>query len=240
MKTVRAFSRLLAVTLVTALAIPLANTVVIRSLGIYFAADPLTYGYTVTDALGYIYNFINIISTFSVSACLAYSVVTRKARLAVILTAALSLAVVYASGIICEIAVDSRVLAASDIIENVSNLAVELIRYGAVMLVAWFTERHAAKKGITHELELLSFHGTLSLSAIFTTLCVSLMILASLGVETVMLVLTYGAPESFSEIMELVMPYITMLIYSILGYFACFAAMRVIEKPKQAARELRK
>ncbi len=235
MKTEKLLSRLLSVTLAAALAIPLINTVLIRSLGIYFAADPLTYGYTVTDVLGYIYNFINIIATFAVSGSIGYSVVTKKQRGAVILAAAVSLVIVYGAGIICEIIVDGRVLGAAYIVENVSNLAVELIRYGIVMLVAWLTERHAAKKEVSFELEVLSFRGALSRSAVFTALCVAFMIFTSLGIDTFMLVYNYGTPTDFSEIMELVMPYVTALIYSILGYFACYTVMRIADKPAKAA-----
>lgn len=237
MKTEKALPRILAVTLICALAVPLVNTAVVRSLGIYFAADPLTYGYTLTDALGYIYNFINIISTFAVSGCIAYSAVTKRNCLAVMITAVISLAAVYAAGIVGEVVIDSHVIAAADIVENLLNFVIETVRYGVVLAAALLTGRRAAKKGEPLRLEVLSFNGALSRSSIVTALCVAVMVILSMGIETFMLVYNYGAPTDFSEIMELVMPYITVLIYSILGYFACYAVMLAAKKPAKAAQE---
>lgn len=222
MKNNRLISPLTVCTLLFAIAVPLVSTTVLGGLYINLSSD-ITIPPLLPEIINYVSMLIDVAAVYALMACLSFAVIADKNRRLVVLLALISPPVVYAVTMLVDLAFWSRsILSVSYILSNATNCIYELIRSAVVLFVC----ARIAKKQHPEGLELLAKRGNLSRGLIAVTAVMAAFMLAANAAETVTLLMTVGAPINVSETVYLVMPYITTMIYTILGYLFMYALLR--------------
>ncbi|MBQ2765534.1 MAG: hypothetical protein IJF48_00920 [Clostridia bacterium] len=223
MKTKTCARRLTLITLITALAIPLINTVGVWSLYKIFDSD-IAYPVWSSSLTYYIYSALNVLCTYAVALCVAYSTAARVRRLPTVLIAAASAVIVYTATVAVDVAFyGTGALDASYIRYNAVLCLYELLRLGAVMLTAALLSRRARGK-------------KLFWVCTASTLVVFAFTLVSSAADTVSILLQAAqvysdwGPKNISEWMTLLMPYVTAVIYALAGYLVSRALLLIIER----------
>ena len=222
MKMKSSSRRLTLITLIAALAIPLINTVGVWSLYKIFDSN-IAYPVWSSSLTYYIYSALNVLCTYAVALCVAYSTATRVRRLPIVLTAAASVVIVYAATVSVDVAFyGTGALTASYIRYNTVLCLYELLRLGAVMLTAALLSRKVCGK-------------TLLWVCTASTLVVFAFTLISSAADTISIlhqaaqVYPNWGPQNISEWMTLLMPYVTAAIYALAGYLVSRALLLIIE-----------
>ncbi len=224
MKTKKCAARLTLITLIAALAIPIINTVGVWSLYKILDSD-IAYPLWSSSLTYYIYSALNMLCTYAVAFCVAYSMAAHIRRLPTVLTAVASAVLVYAATIAVDVAFyGTGTVNASYIRYNTVLCLYELLRLGAVMLAAVLLSHRARGKN-----EIQRSVCTVS------TLVVFAFVLVSSAADTLSIlhqaaqIYSEWGPQNISEWMTLIMPYITAVIYALIGYLLSRALLLVIE-----------
>ena len=220
--------RLLITALVAAIVIPILNTAVLGSITTVLASDVMIPA-AASSVLGFVSELITLAAAFAAAACLSFAGVTGILRRWIILIAALSVPAAYITAAIVDIAFyGTTVLSAAYLAYSAVSILFELLRYAMVLVSALLISRAAERRSMPMTLELLSVRGALSLSALSAAAVTGISMLLSNITETVSLLVQYGAPANSSETLTLVSPYITTVIFAILGYFLSYLIHRTL------------
>ncbi len=185
----------------------------------------------------FLYEFFVVLLSFFPPVCIAYSVLTKRSRLAAALVCVLSVPVIYAAMTVENSVIDSRSVSAADLAEMglgwLSVIVCYLLVYAASAFVG------AKSKKAPREIELFSLKGLLSRGACTAVLVTALFSAAQRAVETAVIVKQLGAPDYFSEVLELVTPYVIILVGGFAAYVIGCSAITKWEG-LHTAREHRK
>ena len=222
--------RLLIAALIAAIAVPILNTAVIGSVTTVLASDVMIPP-ILSAVLSFASEFITLASAFAAAACLSFACTAGILRRWIILITALSAPAAYITAVIVDISFyGTTVMKPAYITFSIVSCFFELLRYALVLVIALLIARAAEKRGMAGTLELLSVTGTRSLSALSAAgVTGSSMLLANIS-ETVSLLTRYGAPANTSETLTLISPYITTVIFTILGYFLSYLIHRILRR----------
>ena len=222
--------RLLIAALIAAIAVPILNTAVIGSVTTVLASDVMIPP-ILSAVLSFVSEFITLASAFAAAACLSFACTAGILRRWIILITALSAPIAYITAVIVDISFyGTTVMKPAYITFSIVSCFFELLRYALVLVIALLIARAAEKRGMAGTLELLSVTGTLSLSALSAAGVTGISMLLSNISETVSLLTRYGAPANTSETLTLISPYITTVIFTILGYFLSYLIHRILRR----------
>ena len=222
--------RLLIAALIAAIAVPILNTAVIGSITTVLASDVMIPP-ILSAVLSFVSEFITLASAFATAACLSFACTAGILRRWIILITALSAPAAYITAVIVDISFyGTTVMKPAYITFSIVSCFFELLRYALVLVLALLIARAAEKRGMAGTLELLSVTGTLSLSALSAAGVTGISMLLSNISETVSLLTRYGAPANTSETLTLISPYITTVIFTILGYFLSYLIHRILRR----------
>ncbi|MBQ8508941.1 MAG: hypothetical protein IJ493_03445 [Clostridia bacterium] len=216
-------SRLLWCTLTAAIFLPLLNTLLLGSMSIYIGSD-ITYPEIAANLLGLLSELLGVSAVFAGLACVFYAWGKPALRRQVTLIAVLGIPLTYLAAAVVDAGFyGSNAVNTSYVLYSLPNCLFELVRLAVVILIA----RKIAKNGErSRELELFSAAGTYSRVLMFGTLAVFVSMLLANFIETVTLLIQYGAPLNMSELLTLILPYVTSLVYSVLGYLLEYLVIR--------------
>lgn len=222
--------RLIISAIVSSALIPLLNTTVLGPICTSVTSD-IAYPELLSNVLKYLSELIGVACVFAASACIAYSMLHKTCRLTVILISLVSPPLIYiASAIVDRSFYGSDIISASYLIFSSINCVYELLRCGVIVLVAAVVGRHALKKKRTDTIEFFSLKGTESRAAVFVSLTVFVSLILTDLTETVSLLISYGAPMNSSELVYLILPYPTSIVYSMLGYLLTCIIIKFLHK----------
>lgn len=229
MRKKRIHTRLITATLIAAVVAPLINTTAISALYTVLYSD-ITVPDAAYEAVGFIYGFINALSSYAAAACLAYAIVTRTHRATVGVVTVLSLPMVYTAVMCVDAAFyGSSVITSGLVLYNAVNCSIELLRLAVAAAVSELVYRSSKRKRLPREIMPFSVKGTLSRAAVLSAAVVFAARLIPNIVETVTLLTDIGAPQNAAEVLTLVTPHIESVIYFVLGYFLCCLIMSLLE-----------
>ncbi len=218
--------RILIVTLIVTVVIPQINALLIRTLGLIGKKE--LWNSELVNLINGVYDFINAISLFAVAACITYAMIVRKHRVLIPVIVVVAVTLVHASGIFM-----GHLINETAIIDSKGTLAIDMgrmvsvwVQYGVIILTAVIVSKCVGRRKTKDEIELLSVHGPLSLGAVVTTLTASATLFGMRIIETVNYIISKAAYDT----LDFVFPYITALIYCVLGYFVVYTVTRIIEK----------
>lgn len=224
MKTKQYTVRLTVITIIAALAVPIINTVGVWSLYKILDSD-IAYPLWSSSLVYYIYSALNMLCTYAIAFCVAYSIAAHVRRLPTVLTAVASAVLVYAATIAVDVAFyGASAVDASYIRYNAVLCLYELLRFGVVVLAAVLLSHRARGEHKIHR------H-----VCTVSTLVVFAFVLISSAADTVSILhqaaqlYSDWGPQNISEWMTLIMPYITAVIYALLGYLLSRALLLIIE-----------
>ena len=112
------------------------------------------------------------------------------------------------------------------VIPMLVNCIFECLRYLAVMIIAKRIGDNARKTGRGFALEVFSAEGATSRAAVFTSLTVFVTLIVTSLTDTIALLAEYGAPLNSSEATYLVLPYLTAVVYTLIGYLVIYCIGR--------------
>lgn len=218
------------ITFVIAVLIPLANTFLLGPIRIAVGSD-IAYPEIMTQLLSYIIEIISVACVFAYAACIACAFVHGIAKKAVTLICVLSIPFIYiASAAVDYLFYGGSAIGTSYFIYSLISCLFELLRLAAVSVVCFLVKRAGDKKGRDDTLELFSLNGKMSRAAVFTSATVFVSLLITKMTDTVMLLVEYGAPINKSETVYLIAPYVTVLVYSVLGYLLIYVISSMVLK----------
>lgn len=218
-------SRLFAATVLAALIIPLAAVLLLGSLAVITETD-VAYPEIISRALYYLKELVCVLSVFAASGCLVYSFVNGYGRSCCAAVCFVSIPLVYIVSAMADSAFyGDQALSAVYLIPMVINSLFEALRYLIVILVTRMIGKNAKGSGRSFGLELFSLEGALSRGVFFGTLTVFATLIVTSLTDTLSLLAEFGAPVNLSELIYLILPYPTAIVYSVIGYFVMFAAV---------------
>lgn len=220
--------RLLLTLLVTALILPIINTFVLGA-ALTITSSDIAYPEIVPQIIGYASEILSVACLFASGAAVAVAASWRKSGAVYYIIFLLSPPVIYLSMILLDrIFYGSSVLTAQYISYCVTSCLYELLRSVVLIAVALLLRRRADKRQRAYALELFSAKGRLSRVIVFSSLIIFLSLLLSNLTETLSLLAEYGGPVNTTELIYLVLPYPTTLVYSLLGYLLMYLVARLI------------
>ena len=208
----------LRIAVILALLLPLFNALVFRGLGLFFLTEPLKYPAGLSQTLGFIYETLSTLFSFLAPLCLMYAIIARRQVAGTVSVCALSVPSVYAIMILEDVMINSITLGSDDIKSAIIDTSIVYLIYVLVILAAYFVR--SAKKNAPREIELFSLRGSISCGIVVCTVLTFMAVAVQQGLETYVMVKVYGAPETASEVMELVTPYIVVTVCAIVAYIA--------------------
>lgn len=222
----RTETRLIIALLLTALVIPLCNIALLGSLSVITEND-VAYPERVSQIISYAKELIGVICVFASSGMLAFAFVLRKCRRAAAWICFLSVPLTYLVSGICDMAFyGTRAFSIVYVIPMLVNCIFECLRYLAVIIIAKRIGDNARKTGRGFALEVFSAEGATSRAAIFTSLTVFVTLIVTSLTDTIALLAEYGAPLNSSEATYLVLPYLTAVVYTVIGYLVIYCIGR--------------
>ena len=228
--------RLLIAAVLSAAVIPLLNTTVLGSIYIYVISD-ITYPELLSEVIGYASELLATACVFAFAACIACSAVRERNQKIVPLIGFISVPVLYIAVAIVDYSFYAgSAVNASYVIFNLLNCIFELARLAVVTLICLLAAKRARRKNRIDSLELFSAEGALSRAVIFSALAVFVSLIITDLTETVPLLAQYGAPVNTNELIYLILPYPTSIVYSLLGYLLMYVVASGIyrtKKPKE-------
>ncbi len=220
--------RLLLTMLVTALILPIINTFVLGA-ALTITSSDIAYPEIVPEIIGYASEILSVACLFASGAAAAVAASWRKSGAVYYIIFFLSPPVIYLSMILLDrIFYGSSVLTAQYISYCITSCLYELLRSAVLLAVARLIRRRADQKRRDYSLELFSVKGRLSRAIVFSSLVLFLSLVLSSLTETISLLVDVGAPINTTELIYLVLPYPTALVYSLLGYLLMYLVARLI------------
>lgn len=210
--------RLIISLLLTAMLIPLVNAILLGSLVIITETD-VAYPERVSQIISYAKEIINVVSVFATGGMLAYAFALRKSMKAAAWICFLSVPMVYLTSGLCDMAFyGTRAFSFVYVIPMLINCLFECLRYLIVILVARRIGNSARSSGRSFTLDFFSTDGALSRAAVWSAVIVFITLIFTSLTDTVALLAEYGAPLNSSEATYLILPYLTAIVYSAIGY----------------------
>lgn len=226
----RTESKLVAALILTAIVIPVLNVAVLGSLAVMTEND-VAYPDRVPQVISYAKEIIGVVSVFASAGLLAFAFALRKSAKTAAWICFLSVPFTYLSAGLCDMAFyGTRAFSLVYVLPMVVNCVFECLRYFIVIIIARRIGSGARKSGRSFGLEVFSTDGALSRAAVFTTITVFITLIITSLTDTVALLAEYGAPVNSGEATYLILPYITAVVYSMIGYFAVYAAGKAVLK----------
>ncbi len=221
--------RLLAVILIGGVLLPLVCTAVLGPLRTYFSSDVMMSA-EIPLTIGFLYDMLNIAAIYASHACIAYALTKRAAVLPTLLIIGGMVPLIYIVSAIVDVSFfGAAVIDPAYILYCVISCLTELVRLFLAAGLCALILRYDAKRGSECTVELLSLHGTLSKTGVAVTLVAAGFMLISNITETIALFAEFGAPINTSETISLISPYITTVIYAILGYFLVYSILHMLQ-----------
>lgn len=221
--------RLNAAASLCALIIPLLNAALLGSLMVITETD-VAYPERIAQIIQYAKELISVISVFASAGCLAYAASLGTAKRSVFTICLISVPLIYLTSALVDLGFyGDAAFSSVYLIPMVVNCCFEIIRYVVVMLPASGIGKRARRDKKSFTLELFSFEGAMSRTAVTATLTVFATLIVSSLTETISLLVEYGAPLNSSELTYLIVPYLAAVIYSVIGYFVIYLIGRSIK-----------
>ncbi|MCI8388057.1 MAG: hypothetical protein HFE63_06270 [Clostridiales bacterium] len=222
--------RLTAAALIAALIIPLINTILLGAVNISVSTNVI-YPEIVSDIIEYAMEIIGVICVFATASCICTAVIKNESKTPVAAIAISSVPILYIAAMIVDLAFYSNsALGSAYILTNGVNCTFELVRILLLLLVCSIVRRSAQKKQRENSLELFSLKGSLSRAIIFSSITIFITLIVADAVETLTLLIEFGGPQNTNELVYLILPYITAIVYSLLGYLLMYLTMKLIYK----------
>lgn len=227
-------SRIVFITFFAALILPLINVILLGSLSVITGSD-IVYPEMLSQALQYLKELINVMCVFAASGCLAFSQILDRRIKTVRTICLVSVPVNYLAAAMVDMGFyGDSAFSTVYLLPMLINCIFELARYLVVILVASRVGRAAQKSKRAMTLELFSLEGTMSRTAVFTTLTVFITLIVTSLTDTISLLAEYGAPLNSSELTYLIVPYPTAIVYSVIGYLVIFLVGRSFSAGRRA------
>lgn len=227
-------SRIVFITFFAALILPLVNVILLGSLSVITGSD-IVYPEMLSQALQYLKELINVMCVFAASGCLAFSQILDRRIKTVRTICLVSVPVNYLAAAMVDMGFyGDSAFSTVYLLPMLINCIFELARYLVVILVASRVGRAAQKSKRAMTLELFSLEGTMSRTAVFTTLTVFITLIVTSLTDTISLLAEYGAPLNSSELTYLIVPYPTAIVYSVIGYLVIFLVGRSFSTGRRA------
>lgn len=223
-------SRLTLAAVICAVLLPLLNASLLGSFMVITETD-VAYPERVSQVIQYAKELISVLCVFASAGCLAYASALERSKRAVFTICAVSVPIIYLTSALVDMGFyGDSAFSAIYLIPMVINCCFEIIRYAIVMLIASRLGRRARTKGQRPALELFSLDGMLSKAAVYSVLTVFITLIVTSLTDTISLLAEYGAPVNSSELTYLILPYITSIVYSVIGYFVVYFIGTAIKK----------
>ena len=178
------------------------------------------------ELFGYLSDTVGFLCLFVLYACLTHAFVKRRNVRAVLLLCVGETLLRYAVLIIENAAFYGKnAFAALNILMWSVNLLIDLLR---VLVMALILRRVSRKTTELEKPSLFSRKDPLSAGTVCTSLAAFGFYLAVAVLNMTILLLTVGAPQSFSEVVTLATPYVSALIRAFLGYLAAMLTGQLI------------
>lgn len=218
--------------ILTALVIPLLNAILLGSLVVITETD-VAYPERLSQIISYAKEIINVVSVFATAGALAYAFVVRKSMKAAAWICFLSVPMVYIASGLCDMAFyGTRAFSLVYLIPMLINCVFECLRYLIVILVARRIGNNARSSGRSFTLDFFSTDGALSRAAVWSAVIVFITLIFTSLTDTVALLAEYGAPLNSSEATYLILPYLTAIVYSAIGYLTICLEGKAVLKSK--------
>lgn len=220
--------RLLLTLLVTALILPIINTFVLGA-ALTITSSDIAYPEIAPQIIGYASEILSVACLFASGAAAAVAMSYRSCGAVYYIIYLVSPPLIYLAMITLDrIFYGSSVLTDQYISYCITSCLYELLRSVILLAVARLIRRRADKRQRDYSLELFSVKGLLSRAIVFSSLVLFLSLILSSLTETISLLVEVGAPINTTELIYLVLPYPTALVYSLLGYLLMYLAARLI------------
>lgn len=220
--------RLLIAVILFGAVVPLFSTAVLGPARTALASDIMVPA-IIPSLMGFIANALDLAALYAAYACVGYAAASGRKMTAVLLIAGLPLPVIYMVSVLADKAFyGSVIVGAGVIVYSVISCIVEFLRLAAAAGICMLVVRQARKRVCPESLEILSVRGIYSRTAAAASLVMTISLLISNLIETVTLLIEIGAPVNMSETLSLISPYITTVIWAILGYFIVYLVLRML------------
>ncbi len=231
MKAVPASKILPLAALAAAIVVPGLSILLLGSLSIVVESD-VRFPLVLADILGYLNELVTVAAVFVTGGCIAAAELTHSSQRLVSVAAYASPFVLYAISIAVDVAFwGDDALEAVYLLTIVFNCLFELVRYLLVRLTA----RRIARRSAFAAPEFFSLEGSGSKTAVLASLLIFATLLVSNLTETLSLLVSYGAPVNTNELVYLILPYPTAIVYSLLGYMAICVTIKLLTKESHHA-----
>lgn len=220
--------RLFVILLVTAIILPLINTFVLGA-ALTITSSDIVYPEIVPQLIGYASEILSVACLFASGAAAAVALSYPRCGAACYIIYLVSPPLIYLAMITLDrIFYGSSVLTDQYISYCVTSCLYELLRSVILLAIVRLIRCRADKKRRDYPLELFSAKGRLSRAIVFSSLVLFLSLVLSSLTETISLLVDVGAPINTTELIYLVLPYPTALVYSLLGYLLMYLVARLI------------
>ncbi len=208
----RFLTRLTLITLISALIVPMINTVVIWPFYTVTSSDVITYPSWMGETLHLIYSLISSLTPYAAAFCLAYSYRLHKERTKTALTVSVSLIAVTLATVLVDVSFyTARILTGKFILFNVLSLLLDALILTAAAFFAVILVRRRTPESLLKLCTVSS--AVILLSEFIPEIYKTVMIFYETSLYD-----KNWAPQNISEWSTIIMPYISIIICYILGY----------------------
>jgi len=199
------------------LVLPLINILVFRGFGMFFQSEPLKFpDGRLAAVFLFVYEFLVVVLTFFPPICIAYARLAKRSAAVAVLISVFSVPFVYIGMMIENVLINSQAVAYLDLVQAGLGWVSVAVCYALVLLAVLFVE--ARSKKAPRESELFSVRGLYSRGTVTAAAVTVLYSVAQRAVETYIAVKQLGAPENFSEVLELATPYVITVVGGFVAY----------------------